>query len=229
MSEKVVVTGASGHVGAALVRALLAEGASVRALVRSDVRALDGLDIEKVKADVTDRAAVVDALRGAEVVYHAAARLTLESTVDEAADRVNVEGTRNVLEGCKTHGVRRLVHFSTVHVLHDGGDLIAEHAGLPYERSKAGAEREVQRAVKDGLDAVVVSPCAVIGPYDHKPSYMGRVLLMLARGWLPATVSGGQSWVDVRDIASSAIAASRKGEKGARYVLAGHWLPMHDF
>ncbi|NUO53993.1 MAG: NAD-dependent epimerase/dehydratase family protein [Polyangiaceae bacterium] len=229
MSETVVVTGASGHVGAALVRALLAERATVRALVRSDVRALEGLDVERIKVDVTDRGAVMDALRGAEVVYHAAARVTLESEHDPAAERTNIEGTRNVLEGCRAHGVRRLVHFSTVHVLGDGAELVAEHPGAPYERSKAGAEREVQRAVKEGLDAVVVSPCAVIGPYDHKPSHMGKVLLMLAKGWLPATVAGGQSWVDVRDIAASSIAAAKKGEKGARYLLAGHWLPMREF
>lgn len=229
MSETVVVTGASGHVGAALVRELLAGGAKVRALVRKDVRALEGLDVERVPGDVTDRARVIAAIRGAEVVYHAAARVTLESAHDPDADRVNVAGTRNVLDACRENGVRRLVHFSTVHVLEGAGGLIAEGAGMPYERTKAGAEREVNSAVAAGLDAVIVSPCAVIGPYDHKPSHMGRVLLMLARGFLPATVVGGQSWVDVRDVARSAVAASKMGETGHRYLLAGHWLPMRRF
>ncbi len=229
MSGKVVVTGASGHVGAALVRALLKDGADVRVLVRKDVRALEGLDVERVSADVTDRARVLDAIKGAEVVYHAAARLTLESGYDPDAERVNIQGTRHVVEACRASGVRRLVHFSTAHALEGEGALISEGSGKPYERTKAGAEREVRRAVEEGLDAVIVSPCAVIGPHDHKPSYMGRVLLMLARGFLPATVVGGQSWVDVRDIALSAMAAAKKGERGHRYLLAGNWLPMREF
>ncbi|NUP08662.1 MAG: NAD-dependent epimerase/dehydratase family protein [Polyangiaceae bacterium] len=226
----VVVTGASGHVGAALVRALLARGEQVRAVVRSDVRAIEGLDVERKRLDVTDADAVSEAIRGARVVYHAAARLTLEAEHDPLADEVNVAGTRNVLAACRRHGVERLVHFSTVHALgREGGALIDEGAGLPYERSKAAAERDVVAAAKSDLDAVIVSPCAVIGPYDHKPSYMGRVLLMLARGLLPAVVHGGQSWVDVRDIASSAIAAAERGRRGERYILSGHWMPMLDF
>ncbi len=226
--SRVVVTGASGHVGAALVRALLEDGAEVCAVVRSDVRALRGLEVDLRKVDVTDGPAIRDAVRGAEVVYHAAARITLASERDDDAERVNVVGTRHVVDACREHGVRRLVHFSTVHALDASGALLAEGAGLPYERSKAGGEREVTRAMEAGLDAVIVSPCAVLGPYDHKPSFFGRVLLMLARGWLPATVLGGQSWVDVRDIARGAIRASAQGERGGRYVLAGHWLRMHE-
>lgn len=226
----VVVTGASGHVGAALVRALIERGDKVRVLVRSDVRALEGLDVERHQVDVMNADGVDSAVRGAEIVYHAAARLTLEAERDELADRVNVVGTRNVLEACKKHGVRRLVHFSTVHALaHASGDLIAEGAGLPYERSKAAAERDVIAAAERDLDAVIVSPCAVVGPFDHKPSYIGRVLLMLARGLVPAVVRGGQSWIDVRDIAASAIAAGTRGTRGSRYVLSGHWLSMFDF
>lgn len=226
----VVVTGASGHIGAALVRALLDQGTVVRALVHSDRRAMDGLDLEVQKVDVTDRDAAFRAIAGAEVVYHAAARLTLGSGHDPIAERVNVQGTRNVLDACRAAGVRRLVHFSSAHALDAAkGELLDGGAGLVYERSKADAEREVIAAAKQDLDAVVVSPCAVLGPHDHKPSYIGRVLLMLAKGWLLATVSGGQSWVDVRDIASSAIAAADRGRRGARYVLGGRWLGMPEF
>jgi dihydroflavonol-4-reductase len=226
----VVVTGASGHVGAALVRALLAEGESVRALVRSDTRALSGLEVDVQKIDVTDAAGIRAAFRGASVVYHAAARITLEAIADAEADRVNVEGTRNVIDACRREGVGRLVHFSTIHAIGpDGRELLVEGGGLPYERSKATAEREVVLAAQGDLDAVIVSPCAVVGPYDHKPSYIGRVLLMIAKGWVPATVIGGQSWVDVRDVANGAIAASKKGVRGSRYVLFGKWLPMRDF
>ncbi len=227
--ETVVVTGASGHIGSALVRALLAEGNTVRALVRTDVKPLSGLDVDVRRVDVTDAAGVDEALRGASTVYHAAAQVTLSTGEHPRAERVNVEGTRNVVDACCKHGVAKLVHFSSVHALDRAGTLLSPTQGLVYERSKAGAEREVQRAVERGLFAVIVSPAAVIGPYDHKPSYIGRVLMMISRGLLPATIDGGQSWVDVRDVASSAIRASRSGVSGARYVLDGHWIAMPEF
>lgn len=226
----VVVTGASGHVGAALVRELIAQRSEVRAIVNSDRRAVEGLPLEVRALDITDRDKVLAAVRGADVVYHAAARLTLESVSDPVAESINVAGTANIVEACRRHGVRRLVHFSTAHALGRGtAELLQDGAGLPYERSKAAAEREVLAAAQTDLDAVIVSPCAVLGPHDYKPSHIGRVLLMLARGRLPAVVTGGQSWVDVRDIALGAIAAARQGKRGRRYVLGGHWLTMPEF
>ncbi|MBI4951201.1 MAG: NAD-dependent epimerase/dehydratase family protein [Myxococcales bacterium] len=229
----VVVTGASGHVGGALVRALLAEGASVRALVRSDVRPLAGLDVEVVRVDVADREGLGRAFRGAEVVYHAAAQISLEVGPDAAADAVNVCGTRHVVDACRGAGVRRLVHFSTAQALGEDGRELRRfpdgpRQGLAYDRSKVDAERVVLEGAATDLDAVVVSPCAVVGPPDHKPSYMGRVLLWLARRRLPATVAGGQSWVDVRDVALAAMAAARVGVRGERYVIGGHWLPLAE-
>lgn len=227
---EVAVTGASGHIGAALVRALLARGDRVRALVHRDARALEGLDVDVRRVDVREAGAVHDALARVEMVFHAAAKLSLDAGPDLDAEATNIQGTRNVIRACRAHGVRRLVHFSSAHAMRrDGSDLLGEREGLVYERSKALAEREVRDAVERGLDAVVVSPCAVIGPFDFKPSYIGRVLLMLAKGRIPATVRGGQSWVDVRDIAASTLAASERGTAGARYVLGGHWLPMQDF
>src|SRR5690606_29390153 len=117
---RVVVTGASGHVGGALVRALLERGDRVRALVRSDVRAREGLDVEPVRADVCDAAAVGGAIAGAELVFHAAAKITIDDRPDPAAEATNVAGTRNVIEACRAHGVRRLVHFSSVHARGEG-------------------------------------------------------------------------------------------------------------
>jgi dihydroflavonol-4-reductase len=204
----------------------LDKGAKVRALVRSDVRALEGLDVDLRKVDVTDRDGVSAAISGAEVVYHAAARLTLEAGEDPEAERVNVAGTRNVIAACERSQVKRLVHFSSAHALGKSGSLLADGEGRAYERSKALAEREVNAARERGLGAVIVSPAAVVGPFDHKPSYMGRVLLMLAKGQLPGTVNAGQSWVDVRDVASTAIAAADRGKPGVRYVVAGHWMAM---
>jgi dihydroflavonol-4-reductase len=225
---QVAVTGASGHVGSALVRALLSEGHTVTALYQSDTRAIEGLPVKRARVRVEDRAAVSRALEDAEVVFHAAARISLSSREDPEAARTNVEGTANVVGACREHRVRRLVHFSTIHALDSRGELLEEGKGFAYERSKVLAERLVLDGVEAGLDAVVVSPCAVIGPYDFKPSYMAQVLQLQRRGLLLATVPGGQSWVDVRDVALAAIAASSRGVKGKRYVVSGTWMTMRD-
>lgn len=233
----VVVTGASGHIGANLVRTLLGEGRRVRALLRREERSLEGIDCERVVGDVLDPGAVDRLVQGAEVVYHLAAKISLADRDDECG-QVNVEGVRNVTEACLRHGVRRFIHFSSIHAfspepihgvvdelraLNVEGDLVPV-----YDRSKAAGQRIVLSAVSRGLDAVILHPAGVLGPFDFGPSRMGRVLLALARGHLPGIVQGGFSWVDVRDVVHAALAAERKGRKGESYLLSGHWCSVRE-
>jgi dihydroflavonol-4-reductase len=231
----VVVTGAAGHIGGTLVRALLARGRSVRALVHRDRRALHGLDVELVEGDVCDAVSLQRALDGAEVVYHAAARISLLVNEWPLLEAVNVVGTRNVVEACRRCGVRRLVHFSSIHALRqepldlpvdESRPLVESDGHPPYDRSKAAGEREVRRAIAQGLDAVILNPTAIIGPYDYRPSHIGAGLLALGRGRLPALVAGGFDWVDVRDVVEGALRAEERAPKGARYLLSGHWVSM---
>jgi dihydroflavonol-4-reductase len=232
---KCVVTGASGHIGANLVRALLHRGHAVRATVHVDSAALVGLDIETVPGDVTDRASLHEAFEGADVVYHLAGHISIAGDDSPKLVDVNVEGTRNVVQACLDSGVRRLVHFSSIHALagaHAAAEVseetpLADNAGCPaYDRSKARGELLVIDAVRRGLDAIVVVPTGVVGPYDYRPSHFGRVLIALARNRLPVLVSGGFDWVDVRDVAAGAIAAAESAASGRRYVLSGHWVSV---
>lgn len=235
----IVVTGASGLVGANLIRALLAESTSnqVRALVHHDQRALQGLGIERVTADLSDPASLVEAFRGAEIVYHLAASISLSMDTWNTLAATNWEGTRHVLAACRHCGVRRLIYFSSIHTrqqapldqpLDENRPLLDDPGAPPYERSKVAAEREVQRAAAEGLDVVTIIPTAVIGPHDFKPSYIGKALLLLARGRLPALVSGGYDWVDVRDVVSGALQAARLAPAGESYILSGHWRSIPD-
>jgi dihydroflavonol-4-reductase len=209
----------------------------VRCVVREDVRALEGLHVEAVRGDVGDRASLERAFAGAGTVFHLAARISIVGSEEGAVERTNVDGVRNVVEACRAAGVSRLVHFSSIHALHDrgDGDVIDEDSDpadletLPaYDRSKAAGERIVREAVARGFNAVIVNPTAIVGPHDEKPSRMGRVLLDLAKGRLPALVNGGYNWVDARDVARGAIAAEQKGNAGERYLLSGTWKPIAD-
>jgi dihydroflavonol-4-reductase len=236
---QVAVTGASGHIGGHLVRSLLAEGHQVRALYASDTRPLDGLALEKIRCDVNEPASLQQAFAGVELVFHLAARISLEGDADGSVWRANVDGTRNVCAACLAKGVRRLVHFSSVHALRSDplDEPMDEARGfsdegplpcMPYDRTKAAAERVVQEAIGQGLDAVMVNPTSVVGPVDYKPSAMGAVLLMIARRELPGLVDAGFDWVDPRDVAAGAIGAAKAGRKGERYLLGGRWASICD-
>jgi dihydroflavonol-4-reductase len=233
----IVVTGAAGHAGANLVRALVAQGSPVRALVHLDRRALEGLDIEAVSGDICDLESLLKAFAGAEVVYHLAARISISEERWSRLEAVNVIGTRNVVEACLRCGVRRLVHFSSIHTLIDTAEdipvdesnpLVESKRYPPYDRSKAAAEREVRKGIERGLDAIIVSPTAIIGPHDYRPSHFGEALLRLANGRLPALVSGGFDWVDVRDVVQGAMRAEKTAPVGAKYILSGHWVSLRQ-
>ncbi len=234
MAGTAVVTGAAGHLGANLVRELLARGMRVRALLHSDSRAVDGFDIERAHADVRDEAALREAFAGGDVVYHLAVRIAVAAGDEDELEDVNVGGTCAVVAACMRVGVARLVHFSSVHAL-VGEGTVDEHSPLadgpevlPYDRTKALAEREVLGGVAAGLDAVIVNPTGVIGPYDFKPSHMGEAMLSMYHRTVPGLVDGGFDWVDARDVARTAVAAAERGRRGERYLLGGHWATLAE-
>jgi len=232
-----VVTGATGHAGTNLVRALLAQGRPTRALVHVDRKSVEGLDVEVVKGDIRDPESLVKAFKGAEVVYHLAAHISILPEEWPLLESVNISGTRNVVEACLRCGVRRLVHFSSIHTIarepmgipvDESHPLVESRHYPPYDRSKAAAEKEVRKGIEKGLDAIIISPTAIIGPYDYRPSHFGEALLRLANGNLPALVSGGFDWVDVRDVITGAMQAEERAAAGAKYILSGHWVSLRD-
>ncbi len=233
----VVITGAGGHIGANLVRALIAQNRPTRCLAHVHHQAIGGLETEIVQGDVRDIDSLCRAFKGADVVYHLAACISLSMNDWPLLESVNVTGTRNVIEACRRTGVRRLIHFSSIHALEqepfsvpvdESRPLVFSRRRPPYDRSKAAAEMEVRQAIKKGLNAVIISPTAIIGPYDYQLSYFGEALLMLARHRMPAMVTGGFDWVDVRDVVAGAILAEKNAPPGSSYLLSGHWVSMCD-
>lgn len=232
-----VVTGASGHIGANLVRLLLQHGESVRAVVHRNTVALEGMSPEKVFGDVCDVESLEKAFRNADVVVNLAGRISIARHAEREVNPVNVVGTGNVVEAARQCSVRRLVHFSSIHAIADlpadevtdeDSPLVSGDRVAAYDSSKAWGELTVMEAIRDGFDAVVVAPTAVVGPYDFGPSHFGNVLLGMARRRIPVLVGGGFDWVDVRDVAEAAIRAGTASSVSRKYMLSGHWHSVMD-
>jgi dihydroflavonol-4-reductase len=235
-----LVTGANGFVGAAVVRALLAQGEAVRALVRegSNTVNLDALPVAIVRGDITDAGAMRRAAQGCRTVFHVAADYRLWVPDERAMLRTNVDGSVTVLECAAAAGAERLVYTSSVAVLGINPDRtpadesttvsLADMIG-PYKRSKFLAEQAVRkRAAEIGFPVVTVNPSTPIGPGDTRPTPTGRVIVDAATGRMPAYVDTGLNIVHVDDVALGHLLARDRGRPGERYILGGLDMSLRE-
>lgn len=231
----VAVTGASGHIGVNLLPLLIKRGYQVRVLVHKNSAAFEGLDVTPVYGDLLDKASLVECIDGAEICIHLAGVITLEKKSEEVL-RVNIEGTRNLLEASRELGVKKFIFFSSIHALNvfpltgtmDETRELNYRSPFDYDQSKVKGEEMVLEAAQNGLHTVILNPTAVFGPKDHKPSQLGRALIQYYKGNIPATLDGGYNFVDVRDVAEGTVQAIDKGRNGHRYILSGNWKSITD-
>jgi dihydroflavonol-4-reductase len=236
--DRVLVTGASGFVGSAVVAALLAQGKSVRALVRatSPLANLPRDGVEIVQGDLRDPKAMAAATRDVRYLFHVAADYRLWARDPGEIMTANVEGTRNVMQAASQAGVARIVYTSSVATLAlREGAAADESVGLDenqaigaYKRSKIAAERLVEAMIGQGLPAIIVNPSTPIGPRDGRPTPTGRILIEAARGRMPAYVDTGLNLVHVDDVATGHLAALKTGRIGERYILGGDDVALGD-
>jgi dihydroflavonol-4-reductase len=231
------VTGATGFVGGAIVRRLLAAGHTVRALVRpgTNTRQLDGLPVERVSGDLSDQAALHQGIAGCEWVLHVAALYAYWGYSWDQFYQTNVEGTRRVLEAACEENVQRIVYTSSIATLgipRDGspGDeetpvTLDDMIGF-YKRSKYLAEEVAHDFIRQGLPVVIVNPAAPVGVGDHKPTQTGKMIVDFLNGRMPAYVDTGLTIVDVEDVANGHLLAAEKGKLGERYILGGENLAL---
>jgi dihydroflavonol-4-reductase len=236
--KPVLVTGASGFVGSAVTRALLASGRPVRVVVRptSNRRNVTGLDVELRLGSLEDHASLAEALVGCGALFHVAADYRLWVRDPEVMYRANVEGTRALMHAALAAGVERIVYTSsvaTIGLTEDGSpadettpSTLADMVG-PYKRSKFLAEEVVRQLVREkGLPAVIVNPSTPIGPRDAKPTPTGRLIIEAASDRMPAFVETGLNLVHVDDVATGHLLAEDRGRIGERYILGGENLNL---
>ncbi len=236
----IFVTGGTGLLGVNLIRTLVARGERVRALVRpcSSLVGLENLDVEFIEGDVRDRNSILAGMRGCDQVYHAAGRVQVGPWNAKAAQDVNVRGTENVCKAALETGVGRLVHTSSVAAI--GAGTMARPATeeslwnlgylrSPYYHTKHEAEHVVLRYVHQGINAVIVNPSYMIGPWDVKPS-SGRMMLLIAAGRVQfCPEHGGIGFVDVREAVDGMCRAMERGRCGDRYILSNENMTYYDF
>lgn len=225
---KALVTGATGFIGGALARRLRSEGHDVRALVRSEAKAvpLRGLGIETAVGDVLHPTSLAEALRGRDVLFHCAALVDLVAPRRKTILNINVQGTRNALEEARKAGVRRVVYLSSVAALGLPDGVVADETvphpgvyGAPYDESKHRSEQVALQYARGGLDVVLVLPSIVIGPGDPKT---GDVIRRLLRQEIPAVpaADGSAGYVHVEDLVDGILLAYRLGRSGERYIFS---------
>ncbi len=241
MKRLYIITGAIGHLASTIIKYLKKEDCAVRGLILPDENAEDEANVKYYKGDITK----IDSLEeifsdtdGYEViVIHVAGLISIARVVSPLLYEVNVNGTKNVVSLSMKYNVKRLVYVSSVHAIPEEKDMgvITEVNSFSKERvvgayacTKAEATQAVLNAVKNGLDAVIVHPSGIIGPFDEGNNHMVQMIKSYISGKLPAGVTGGYDFVDVRDVAKGCIAAVDKGVKGECYILSNRYYPVRD-
>ena len=229
-----LITGGSGHVGANLVRELSSRGYQVRCIdFDNDHRAFEGFDVELVKGNITDISTLDNVFKDVEVVFHTAAVISLDRKDKDLIRSVNVGGTENVCEMSLRHGVKKLIHFSSVDAfvrepledpLYENRSLVTDPNAVPYDLSKADAQRIVLEYCDKGLNASIIHPSGIFGPNDFKPSLFGQEFINIANGKRPYSINVGYDYVDVRDLCKTSVDCIDKGEIKQNYIVGGNYM-----
>lgn len=241
MKRLYIITGAKGHLAGTIIKQLKSTDCRIRGLILPGEEGTDDEIITYHKGDVTSADsldAVFSHTGGYEViVIHAAGIISISGGITPLLYNVNVMGTSNVIEKCLRYNVRRLIYVSSVHAIPEKGRRTAikevtafsgDAVNGAYAKTKAEATQTVLDAVKRGLDAVIVHPSGILGPYDTGNNHIISLIKSYITGKLPAGVTGGYDFVDVRDVAEGCIAAADKGKSGECYILSNRYFTVKE-
>ena len=241
MKKLFIVTGAGGHLGGTIIRQLEGGQNEVRGLLFRDEKKTDGENTHYYRGDVRDAESLRPLFEGCgdkeTIVIHTAGLIDISNHVSPELYDVNVNGTKNILTLCREYQVKRLVYVSSVHAIpeKDKTSVLTEVTHFSpkevvggYAKTKAEATQLVLDAAKGGLDAVVVHPSGILGPYDASGNHLVQMVRDYLYGKLPACVSGGYDFVDVRDVAKGCLLAAEKGKSGQCYILSNRHYELRD-
>lgn len=232
---KIAVTGASGHIGINLIPELIQSGYEVRILSHHNEEVLKEFKVPVVKGDLMKSESLAPFINGADVIIHLAAVVTIHKRSPEAL-KVNVQGTKNLLNVARNKGVRKFIYFSSIHSLDinpldqvlDESRAYNLNSPFDYDHSKVISEQMVLDAHTNGFETVILNPTSVVGPADYKPSLMGKAIIQLYKGKIPALLKGGYNWVDVRDVVKAILAAIPLSLPQQKFIIGGNWKSMTE-
>lgn len=233
---KVALTGAAGHLGAALLQELTKRKIQVKALIRDDdTRCCNDLAVEVIKGDMMQAEVLQKMIQDCDVVIHCAALISVNGDPKGLVHKTNVEGTQLVIDHALQAGIKRFIHISSIHafkqqpsleLLDEKREHVDENA-FAYDRSKLAGQK-IALAANGKMEVLVMHPTSIIGPYDFKPSLMGQVIIDMHGGRLPFIFNGGFDFCDCRDVAHAIINATTMGEPGEAYLLGGKWHSLKE-
>ena len=235
---RVAVTGASGHLGNVVCRFLIEKGFEVNALYNSDTRALEGLNVDLIKANILVPEDLNRAFTGCEMVINCAGIITIHGDPKGIVFNTNTEGPKNVINAAIVSGVKKIVHISSTHAINEkplDRPMTEERSyktekNFAYDYSKARGEQIMLEAFKSRrIEGCVIRPSSLIGPFDYKPSELGKALLDFKNEKVPVLPPGGYDFLDVRDAAESIVRALEKGRNGEVYMVTGNYYSIKEF
>ena len=232
----IAITGATGHLGAAVLQELFRNNHLVKALIRDDSRSCEGLPVEIVKGDLHNENALQELMSHCDALIHCAAFISVNGDPEGLVHQTNVEGTRSVMNMAKRSGIKRVIHISSIHaynqrptheMLDEKREPVNEKA-YAYDYSKKQGQEIALSLNGNGMEVMVMNPTSIIGPYDFKPSKMGKVILDLYAGRLPFVFNGGFDFCDCRDVAHAIVNGLIAGTPGENYLLSGKWYSLQQ-
>ncbi len=238
LTRMLALTGATGHLGQTLLRQIRSSGDSVSVTVRNkgQMELLCGYYSHAHVATLDNLQALTRAFEGCDTVIHSAAAIDIRRGQLEFMRKVNVEGTRNVLEACRLAGVKRLVYLSSIEAfdlnakrrpIREDFGFAQENSVMDYGNTKAEASRLVSAAGMSGeLETILICPTTIIGPWDFRNGYFTTMINRFLHGRMPGAIHGGMDFVDVRDVAGAVLAATQKGRSGEAYLVSGEYLSI---
>ena len=241
MTELYLITGAAGHLGTAIVRRLLELQKNVRILVLPNEKNIPKGDIEVCYGDVRNKASMAAFFANPQqkelIIIHCAGIVSIASKYQQQVYDVNVSGTKNIVDLSQQHQVKKLIYVSSVHAIpeKEKGKIISEVSefnpddvvGL-YAKTKSEATSYVLKAANEGLNASVVHPSGIAGPFDHGRGHMTALVIDYYKKRLTSAVNGGYDFVDVRDVANGIIACAEKGDRGECYILSNEYFSVKE-